>query len=68
MSLGFIVGDTVDVVEGRTLRGEVMRIETRLIDDVETPIIVEIKRPGGSCIEILSNNEGTFSHVTKVEV
>ena len=69
MALGFIVGDTVDVADGsRMLQGEVVRIEMRLIDEVSTPITVEIQRSGRSCIEIMSDSEGTFNHITKVEV
>lgn len=67
MTLGFNVGDTVNAVDGnRTLQGVVTRINTKVIDDVETGVAVEIKRSGGSCIEISADESGTFDHITKV--
>jgi len=66
MSLGFKKGDTVDVLDGdRVIRGDVTRIEYQTVDEVEAPVIVEVKRPGGSSIEFLPV-DGSFDHVTKV--
>jgi len=69
MSLGFIVGDTVDVAfSSKTIQGEVTRISSKIIDEVECGV-VEIKRPkvgeGYTHIEIPAV-DGTFDHITKV--
>jgi len=67
MSFDFNVGDTVNAVDGsRTLQGEVTRINTKMVEDAEVGIAVEIKRSGGSCIEIPADSEGTFDHISKV--
>ena len=66
MTFGFKVGDTVNAQDGnRVIQGEVTRIRTKMVEDVETGICVEVKRPGGSCIEIPADSEGTFDHITK---
>jgi len=65
MSFGFIVGDTVEVAfTNKTIQGEVTRISSKTEDEVECGV-VEIKRPGGSHIEIQAI-EGNFDHITKV--
>lgn len=67
MAFGFIVGDTVDAQDGsRTIRGEVTRIRSSMDGEVETGIVVEIKRSGDSHIEIPADDSGTFDHITKV--
>jgi len=65
MSLGFVVGDTVDVAfSNKTIQGEVTRISSKTEDEVEVGV-VEIQRSGGSHIEIQAV-DGTFDHITKV--
>lgn len=67
MPFDFKVGDTVNAVDGnRTLQGQVTRINSKMVEDAEVGIAVEIKRPGGSCIEIPADSEGTFDHINKV--
>lgn len=68
MSLGFIVGDTVDVTLGTTvMQGEV----TRIVTDGEDVQLFEIQRPGGSHIEFLREEEADpgeeFAFAAKVE-
>lgn len=67
MALGFIIGDTVDVAfSSKTIQGEVTRISSKIVDEVECGV-VEIKRPGSnSHIEIPADDSGTFDHITKV--
>lgn len=63
MSLGFIVGDTVNIDRGGTIiQGEVIRIEE---NEASEPILVEIRRSGGSCHEFGPDESSTFDFITK---
>jgi hypothetical protein len=64
MDLGFKVGDTVDVAfSNATIQGEVTRISSKTEDETECGV-VEIRRAGGSHVEIQAV-DGTFDHITK---
>lgn len=66
MSLGFIVGDSVEVdLNGSTLTGTVTRISNNPEDTEE--MLVEIQRAGGSHIEFARDDEETFDFITKTE-
>ena len=66
MSLGFIVGDTVEVdLNGVIISGTVTRISNNPEDTEE--MVVEIQRPGGSHIEFSRDDENTFDFITKTE-